>query len=154
MLKRLAVSFLPGIALLFSQGAVLLVLGLCPHIRSGLPNCNTAKTELVMDHEAMGHHEMNLNAPVEIHNADKSLPAFGEPEQPCSHCAIHSRSNSNESVLRTADTVKRSSDVNVPHTVSVISTVAFSFVAIPTSRAHGPPGQTTPKYILISTFRI
>lgn len=133
------------------------MLGVCPRIKSGTPHCEMVKAERTLDHEAMDHHDMDERVSVESRtsDSDESGPAVEQPEQPCSHCALHSRSTPNV-LLRTAtETIKRVGDINVPHAVSVVPVVNLSFEAIPTSRAHGPPGQDSrPTYILLNTFRI
>jgi len=149
LLKRYPITLLLGLALLFSQGGVLLVAALCPHLRLAAPICDMPKMESPVDHSHMAHHDMSHNGQV--------LPAAAnaQAEEPCSHCVIHSRSNSNGVLVRTADTVKRWADLEIPVGVSVFSSATPVAVAVLTARQHGPPGKASrPKHVLINTFRI
>ena len=109
-----------------------------------------------MSHEDMGHMG-HMEMEMERGLASQSSPnafALGQPNDQCSHCAVHSRTTPNTASLRQAEAAKRSVDLNIPHPVSRVAAVAASPVAILTSRAHGPPGETTPRHILINIFRI
>ena len=95
----------------------------------------------------MDHHDVN--------RGDPDLPAVAnaQGQEPCSHCVIHSRSNSNSELVRTAETVKRSADHEVSVRVSLSLPIAP--IAVLTPREHGPPGKASrPKHVLINTFRI
>ena len=99
-----------------------------------------------MDHSEMAHHDMSHDSPVAI--------VIEKGQEPCSHCVIHSRSNSNGRLIRTTDTVKRSADLEVPVGVSVPPPVTLVAVAV-LPREHGPPGKASrPKHVIINTFRI
>ena len=146
LLKRFPITLLLGLALLLSQGGVLLVASLCPHLMWAAQSCDMPKMESPMDHSQPDHHDMSHGSSV--------LPAVAsaQGQEPCSHCVIHSRPNSNGVLVRTADTVKRSADLEVP--VLVLPPIAPVAVAI-TPREHGPPGKASrPKHVLINTFRI
>ncbi|MGI8835727.1 MAG: hypothetical protein ACR2H4_03700 [Pyrinomonadaceae bacterium] len=154
MHKRFVANTVLGIALLFSQGGTFLVAALCPHLQSGMPSCETKLAEPAMSHEDMGH-----MGRVEMEQEPASQPnvyvaTLGQPIGPCSHCAVHSRTSPNTASLRQAEAAKRSADLNIPLQVSRVAPAAASPVAVLTSRAHGPPGDPTPRHILINIFRI
>lgn len=151
MHKRfLATTFL-ATALLFSQGGNFLVGALCPHLRSGMASCGTQLAEPTMSHEGMGHMGMSHeSAP----NPDPDAVALGQPMVPCSHCAVHSGTNPNTASLRETEAVKRSFNLNTPHSFPGVPPVSVPPVSVLTSRAHGPPGERAPRHILISIFRI
>lgn len=157
MLKRFPITLLLGFALLFSQGGVLLVSALCPHLRLSMPTCDAPKMERGMDHSEMAHHDMgrdSSNLPIASNSYDLNT-AVREREQSCSHCVIHSPSNSNSKVVRTADTAKRASEVDISHSALILPRIAPVGVAVLTPRDNGPPGKAgRPKHILINTFRI
>jgi hypothetical protein len=143
MLKLFPITLLLELALLFGQGGVVLVAAVCPHLSLAAPGCDMSE---MMDHSQMAHHDMNHDNP--------DMPAIADVYQqgPCTHCVIHSRSNSNGELVRTADTVKRSADLEVPVRVSL---PPIAPVAVLTPREHGPPGLASrPKHVLINTFRI
>ena|SRR5687768_9671932 len=157
MLKRSPITLLLGLALLFSQGGVLLVAALCPHLRFSMPICDAPKTQPGMDHSQMAHHDMGDDSsdPAAALNSYDVNTAIGKAEQSCSHCVIHSPSNLNLNVVRTADTVKRSLDVGISYSVVILPRMAPAGIAVLTPRDHGPPGKANrPKHVLINTFRI
>lgn len=148
-MRRSAITSLLGFALLFSHGGVVLVAALCPHLSFSAPSCDMPEMESAVDHSKMAHHGMTHDSPV--------LPAIATAQGPesCSHCVIHSRPNSNGVLVRTADTAKRSAELEVPAGVSVLPPITSVAVAVLTPRQHGPPGKASrPKHILINTFRI
>ena len=148
LLKRFPITLLLGLALLLSQGGVALVAALCPHLRLAAPTCDMPEMESPMDHSQMAYQDMSHDSPV--------LPAIdiAHGQEPCSHCVTHSRSNSNGVLVRTADTVKRTTDLQPPLGVSATPPVTLVAVAV-LPREHGPPGKASrPKHLLINTFRI
>ena len=154
MPKRLAITSLLGLALLFSQGGVLLLAALCPHLRLTEPVCSTMASEATMDHSQMIHHEMDHGSLSAATVVGKSIAfAPGEP-RPCAHCIIHARTNSKTTSARTAETVKRSVELKVAQAVSILPFVVTA-VAAKTRAEHGPPGDASrPRHVLFSTFRI
>ena len=155
MLKRLTITSLLGLALLFSQGGVLLIAALCPHLRLAVPVCGTMTGDGAMDHSQMTHYEMDQDSSLLATVAEDRI-AFGPgDERPCSHCAIHVRANSNTAWVRTAEVGKRSAELKVSQTVSVLPPGFNAGVAVLTPREHGPPGDASrPKHVLLNTFRI
>jgi hypothetical protein len=124
MLKLYPITLLLGVTLLFGQGGVAFVAALCPHLSLAAPRCDMPEMQSAMDHS----------------------------QEPCSHCVIHSRSNAKGELVRTAETVKRSADLEAPVRISF---VPIAPVAVLTPREHGPPGKASrPKHVLINTFRI
>ena len=159
MLKRLPITLLVGSALLFSQGGVLLIAALCPHLRFTAPSCDTPKVQSsAMNHSQMDHHATdNHGSPTQASSAD-SIDVdgvIGHGERTCSHCIIHARSTSNVVLVRTADIGKQSPDLERPLSVSVDPPIAATTAAAVIPRDHGPPGKDNrPKHLLINTFRI
>jgi len=151
MHKRfLAISVL-GFALLFAQGGTLLIASLCPHLQSGRVHCETRTAEPDMSHEEMGHMEMEQEvAP----NPDQNAFSMGPPTNPCSHCAVHSRKDQNPASVRLTEVPQRSGDLSFPLRLYGVAPLILTPVAVLSSRAHGPPGDPTTRYILISAFRI
>ncbi len=151
MHKRFLATTVLATALLFSQGGNFLVAALCPHLQSGMASCETQLAESTMSHEDMGHMGMGHES---ASNLNSDAGAFGQPIKPCSHCAVHSRTNPNTASLRETEAAKRSADLSIPLPFSRVSPVSVPTVSVLTSRAHGPPGQPTPRHILINIFRI
>ena len=158
MLKRFPITLLLGFALLFSQGGVLLIAALCPHLKFTAPICNMPKMQSAMDHSQMDHHDaVTHDAPAQPYNVDSNDVdgVIGQREQTCSHCIIHARSTSNVVLVRTADIGRQSPDLELPLSVSLQIPTAATTVAAVILRDHGPPGKASrPKHVLINTFRI
>ena len=159
MLKRLTLTSLLGLALLFSQGGVLLIAALCPHLRLAMPGCSSMSNQAAeMDHSQMAHHDMdqdNLLVMTARDSSDSNVVQVQEGERPCSHCAIHAASKSNPISVRTAETVKRSGELSVPQTVSALPRLAASDIGVLAAREHSPPGEgNRSKHVLLNTFRI
>jgi hypothetical protein len=138
-------------ALLFSQGGNFLIAALCPHLRSGTASCEIPLVETTLSHQDMGHVGMDHSSTL---NPDPSAVAAGHDIDPCSHCAVHSGKNPNPPSLRETEAPKRSAELSIPLHFSTVAPVIVSPTAVLTSRAHGPPGESTARYILMSIFRI
>ncbi len=154
MHKRFLAHAVLGIALLFSQGGSFLIAALCPHLQSGVASCETQLSESTMSHEDMGHMGHMEMEPEPATQPSAGVATLGQPIDPCSHCAVHSRKSPNTASLRQADVAKRSVDLKTPLQVFRVAPVAASPAPVLTSRAHGPPGDPTPRHILINIFRI
>ena len=153
MHKRFAATTVLAVALLFSQGGNFLIASLCPHLRSSMASCESQLAEPSMSHEDMGHMQTPSKERTGTEQNSDGI-ALGQPTGECTHCAVHSRTTSNAVSLRDAEASKRSGDLAIPLTFSRVVTVAASPVALLASRAHGPPGEQSSRYILINIFRI
>jgi hypothetical protein len=154
MHKRFVATTVLAVALLFSQGGNFLIASLCPHLRSTLASCDTQTAEPAMSHDDMGHMQMHGSDTESSPNRDPYALSLGKPIGSCSHCAVHSRTTSNAISLRDIEAAKRAGDLSIPLTFSTFAPVTTSPVAVLTSRAHGPPGESTSRYLLLNVFRI
>lgn len=150
MHRRFLVNAVFGVALLFNQGGTLLIAALCPHV-SGKASCETQLPDPDMSHEDRGHMGMVHET---VSNPSPDEVALSQPIGPCSHCAVHSRPTQNIASVRGIEAPKRSADFNIPVQFSIATPKTVSPIAVVTSRAHGPPGELGPRYILINVFRI
>ena len=151
MNKRFVAISILGVALLIAQAGSFLIASLCPHLQSGMVSCETRMAEPAMSHEEMGHMEMEYDVAPDL---DQNAVAIGLPNDPCSHCAVHSRKDSNTASVRATELPQRSGDLSVTLETSRVAPLIVTPVAVLSSRAHGPPGPSTSRHILISTFRI
>ncbi len=162
MPKQFLVNIVLASALLFSQGGSFLIAALCPHLQSESVSCEAQVSTPTMSHEQMAHEAMGHGA---MHHGDSSEPespattnlgkiALSQLPEACSHCTIHSGTTPTGATLRFADTVKRSFDLNIPPAASPVEPVVATSVAVLSSRAHGPPGETVPRHLLINIFRL
>ena len=131
----------------------------CPHLQSGLASCEAGASASKSGHEAMSHEDMDHmgHAEMKHEHASEAKPdalALAQQVDPCRHCAVHSRKNQNTASLRETEAAKRSTDLNIPLDSSRIAPVSLGAIPVLTSRAHGPPGDSTRRHILINIFRI
>ncbi len=153
MHKRFLVIIVIGVALLSGQGVSFLIAALCPQLRSAQVSCTKHSAESTMSHDEMGHMAMD-SMDESVSNPDPNAVALGEPIGLCSHCAMHSRTAPPAVLLRETETSKRSGTFVIPDAVPQVISVEMSYLAIVSSRAHGPPGRTLPLHVLINIFRI
>ena len=160
MHKRLVPTAVLGIALLFTQGANVLIAALCPHLRSPAVSCITQTPEPDVSHEHMDHMEMDSteSESVYVEPSDSTEVfdgvALSQPTGRCPHCAMHSRSSSSPASFRRIETARRASDLNTPLLVAPFVVEHESSAPIIASRAHGPPGDHLPRHVLINVYRI
>ena len=135
---------------------------LCPHLQSGMASCEAEASASKSGHEGMSHGDMGHmghmgHAEMKHEHASEAKPdalALTQPVNPCRHCAVHSRKDQNTASLRETEAAKRSTDLYIPLDSSRFAPVSVGAVAVLTSRAHGPPGGSTRRHILINIFRI
>ena len=154
MHKRFVATTVLGVALLFSQGATVLVAALCPQLRSPAASCFTEMPAPEVSHEHMDHMQMDPSEGEAAAEENADTNALGQPLKQCPHCAMHSRSNSNPVSLRETEVAKRAGDLKSPLAVEPLVFELTSFVPMLASRVHGPPGEHTPRHILLNVFRI
>ena len=149
MNKRLFPTTLLSFALLFSQGGIVLIAALCPHLRTGVMRCDSS-AQPVMDHHHMT--EMKMDPDEMPFNNDG--PAVDIPLGTCTHCVVHAKTTSGIFPARHREAAKVASDLTVP---LVSGSPVLTTIQGPerlTARSHGPPGDTVSRYILIDVFRI
>lgn len=155
MRKQFWVNTILAVALLFSQGGNLLVASLCPHLQSAMPNCGTHLDAQAMAHGNIEHAEMGSMEHSAAANQDEANAfALAQSATTCPHCAIHSRTTSYAVSLRQSEAARRLHDAIIPLRFSRTAGVTVPPFPVPVSRAHGPPGTSKPRHILISIFRI
>ena len=153
MHKRFLATTVLATALLFSLGGNFLVAVLCPHLRSAQVSCHAPLAEPQMSHDDMADMEMD-SMDESASNPDPNAIAVGEPIGLCPHCAVHSRTTPNAVSLREVGVSKRAGSFAIPDAIPNVVPVELSSLAVLTSRAHGPPRETTRRFILINIFRI
>jgi hypothetical protein len=139
--------------ILFSQSSGFLVAALCPHLRPRSTHCNTQPAEKSISHHDLGHTSRDSTQARSVNTGDEAV-TLGQPLGLCNHCAVHSRTTSNPAVFKNVEAPKRPHDLTISVLVSRAEPIASSPAAVVTSRSHGPPGDQTPRHILINIFRI
>ncbi len=97
---------------------------------------------------------LSYHAPEGAPNKDLTDEAITQPNEPCSHCMMHSRSGAN-APLRVVLNLSN----NAEHVIAADSAMgivqslpsALTFLDL---HDHSPPGSSAPLYILVSAFRI
>ena len=79
--------------------------------------------------------------------------ALDLPIRPCSHCLSHSQPTSGTVFVVAVDPSKRLIETNSPPADFVVVS-PYAFFSRIEFRDHGPPGESTPRHILIRVFRI
>ncbi len=98
--------------------------------------------------------ELLNNGALEITpNKESTAEAITQPNEPCSHCMMHSRSGANFPVSIAGQHNPSYQMVAADATTGTLKSVSPSlpFVEL---HDHGPPGSTAPLYVLVSAFRI
>jgi len=149
-----------GITLLFSQGANVLVAALCPHLRSPAEESCVSHLPEPDAHHHMNHMEMDSHEGefVTSESTDPKETAqsvfISQPTGLCPHCAMHTRLSSKAITFRETKVTNRAGDLKLALIIDPIVFEHKSVVSIPSSRAHGPPGEKPPRHVLINVFRI
>lgn len=141
-------------ALLFGQGGSFLIAALCPHLSTGVMQCDARGQGSVVDHHHMVDMEMEPQSGKLPNNLD--VTAFNLLPEKCGHCSVHSGTTSSSLIsIRHIETSKRATDLTVPLLLkaSEPTTIQVSLERL-TGRSHSPPGDAVPRYILIDVFRI
>jgi hypothetical protein len=154
MHKQFLATTVLAVALLLSQGGNFLIACLCPHLRSAPTSCETQVAQPTVSHQHADHMQMESMEAESTSEQRADGNSFGPPNEQCMHCSVHSRSAPDASPLREAEAAKRPGHLTLPLIVSRGVSVPTSFVPILAAMAHGPPGDPTPRYILINIFRI
>ncbi len=173
--RRFLTIGLVAAALLFSQGGGFLIAALCPHLRSETSTCDQVSSRHEPDNHQVSnagtehaHHVVpDYHVPEHrIHGGndalksqffadqDKQLTAFGLPSQSCDHCVVHSTPGTFAFSWKESEMPKQTVGGASPTTACQIAPVSNVGVSLLATLAHGPPGESRSKHILINVFRI
>jgi hypothetical protein len=143
MKRRFVAASIVALAVFLSQGGGLVLAAICPHLRATQPDnaCHTKTAATGAAH----HHESA--------EAKSEASEVGEPDVRCNHCLVHSRNKREESSLQQTNTTQRTGDPKVATSFTPAGPAVVEIVA-PVAKAHGPPGETAPLYLLVNVFRI
>ena len=126
-------------AVLFCQSGGVVLAAICPHLRATHETC---------------HGMVAAVAPHEMQHANADAFETSDSGAVCNHCVIYTSNKRDDTALQEANSAQRASDV----TVSIASATADSTAVLRTvawvAKAHGPPRDSGPLYVLINVFRI
>jgi hypothetical protein len=79
--------------------------------------------------------------------------ALDLPNEPCGHCWMHSQPSSGTGIMATVNPSPRSVEALAPP-ADITTALGFPNPIATEPLEHGPPGSSSPRYILINVFRI
>lgn len=147
--KRTLSAIVLAAAMVVSLSSTFLIAALCPHMRPEAMHCIAQSAEKSMSNHDAGHKQVHPSL-----LSAKDRFAVGEPNEQCGHCSLHSLPVSPLATLRRTTAAQGTYDLAIPTSSTQLESLAPSPIAIVPSRAHGPPGGQTSKYILINILRI
>ena len=86
-------------------------------------------------------------------DAQGGYEAITQPNEPCSHCMMHSRSGA-DFPFRAAVRQSTTYQGIAAHTTARIVNTGTSSLTFLDLHDHGPPGSSAPLYVLVNAFRI
>ena len=179
--KRRILAFLLLLAVVAGAWGNVLAAAFCPRIASARACCLKHKSHPSQSPETHDMHDMDMRETVDMQMGDMQMDmsaesteeattqkqierlaeveqsseatAVDQPIETCAHCLSHSQLPLGSVTLRETESAKRSADVSAPQLVQIIS---FSALPSPTvnPREHAPPGDNSPRHVLINVFRI
>lgn len=152
MSRRLFSTTFLSFALLFGQGGSFLIGALCPHLSTGVIQCDMRDQGSVANHDHMADMEMDPQLENLPNNPD--VTAFNLLPEKCGHCSVHSGTTSSSLSIRHIGASKRATDLTVPLLVKSSEPTMIQVLERLSAHSHSPPGDTISRYILIDVFRI
>ena len=148
MKKRFVAVTTLALTVLFSQGGGSSLAAICPHLRSLANTCHE------MPGAVAGHNQSHhSNAQPSTEQAGGDALETNDYAAPCNHCAVHSRTKRDDFLLQPPNLGQLSNDLTTPAPLTATASPEGQTVSW-IARAHGPPGDNGPLYLLINVFRI
>jgi len=138
MKRRFVAIVFVALAVLFCQSGVILA-AICPHLRAQHESCH-----------AMSH----AGEMPEMQSANGAAFETSDAGATCNHCLIHARNKRDDSAVEQANASQRAADVSVAPSLPTANPPALTKPLMWVAKAHGPPGDTGPLYVLLNVFRI
>jgi hypothetical protein len=139
MNRRFVGISIGALAVLFCQSGGVVLAAICPHLRSQHETC---------------HGMVSAVEPHELQHASGNAFESIDSGAVCNHCAVYARNKRDDSALEQTNASQRTSDLNV----ALLSTTADPPANLKSvtwvAKAHGPPRDAGPLYVLINVFRI
>ncbi len=129
----------------------------CQHEMADMEMGDMQMDDTKMESEAASETADNSiaeNPPIEVATeSSNEQVAIDFPTKPCGHCWMHSQPTPGTASLVAVDTSKRLVENNAPPADFVVA-LPSAFVVPIMPLEHGPPGNSFPRHVLISVFRI
>ena len=142
------------VALLLSAWGNVLAAALCPRLAQDHACCHRQLAHQSASHEAMDDMEMGDMQMEATAESKTDASALDQPIESCAHCMGHSQLAPGPISLGATDPAKRSVEKPAPLGTSALVSLPTSSVTTATQRGHSPPGESSPRHILINVFRI
>jgi hypothetical protein len=182
MRKRSFSITLLVVAFLFSSWSNVIAAAFCPRYSSSR-NCHIQQRQIKqVEHKSSCQHEMadmemgdiqmddtNMGSEAASETSDNSIPesppvqiatdsyseglAVDFHTEPCGHCWMHSQPSSGTATIVAVDPSRQLAETNAPPANFVVA-LPSAFVVPIVPLEHGPPGNSFPRHLLISVFRI
>jgi hypothetical protein len=109
--------------------------------------------DMQMDMPAESTQEAAPQLVVSTAEPDRDVSAFELPLETCAHCLNHSQLPLSSFALRETESAERCADLTAPQAVQQVSFATLPSLPLE-PREHAPPGEPSPRHILINVFRI
>jgi len=139
MKRRLVAIVFVALAVLFCQSGGVVLAAICPHLRAQHESCHAMARGVEMP---------------EMQHANGTAFESSDAGGTCNHCVINARNKRDDSAVEQANASQRASDVTVSHSVPSAIPPALTNPITWAAKAHGPPGDNAPLYVLLNIFRI
>jgi hypothetical protein len=137
MKRRFVAVIIVVLAVLFCQSSGVVLAAICPHLRMPHETCH------------------GMIAAVESHET-KNADAFENSDNggACNHCVIPVGNKRDDLALQETNSAQRANDLTVSLHQATSDSPAFVKTVSWVAKAHGPPRDAGPLYVLINVFRI
>lgn len=137
MKHRFVAVIIIALAVLFCQSSGVVLAAICPHLRAPHQTC----------HGMVGAVESH-----ETQHADAFETSYSGAA--CNHCVIPAGNKRDDSAPQEANSAQRASDLTVSFSPATANSSANAKAVTWVAKAHGPPRDAGPLYVLINVFRI
>lgn len=139
MKRRFVAVIIVVSAVLFCQSGGVVLAAICPHLRAPHETC---------------HGMVAVVATHEMQPANGDAFETSDTGAACNHCVIHASNKRDDTALQEANSAQRASDLTVAIVFATINSTAVTKTVAWVAKAHGPPREAAPLYVLINVFRI
>ena len=139
MKRRILAVIIIALAVLFCQSSGVVLAAICPHLRAPHETCHGMVA-------ADDSHEMQHRNAEAFQTSDSGVV--------CNHCVIPVGNKRDDLALQEANGAQRASDLTVLLHQTTPDSPAFVKTVTWVAKAHGPPRDAGPLYVLINVFRI
>ena len=138
MKRRFVAVIIVALAVLFCQSGGVVLAAMCPHLRAPHETCHGMVAAVDDTHEMQHANAFQTS----------------ESGSVCNHCVIPLGNKRDDATLDQANSAQRANDLTVSTPLAIANPPALLKTVTWIAKAHGPPHDTGPLYVLINVFRI